>query len=141
MLDICVTVTYHTETMLINEPKWRLIIASLKHPLKSCSLVENRATIVRAGRKNISLLLKWGIKIWVENFFSLIFLWFTFYITVPPTLCTIFTILLTLWNSEQKNGLLLKLFCFSSDFDETWWSCVLQFHQVSSKLDEKQKKF
>ena len=30
---------------------------------------------------------------------------------------TIFMILLTLWNSEQKNGLLIKLFCFSSDFD------------------------
>ena len=61
------------------------------------------------------------------------------------TLCTIFTILLTLWNSEQKNGLLIKLFCFSSDFDETWWSCsypcVLPFHQVSSKSDEKQKSF
>ena len=57
----------------------------------------------------------------------------------------IFTILLTLWNSEQKNGLLIKLFCFSSDFDETWWSCsypcVLQFHQVSSKSKEKQKSF
>ena len=38
-------------------------------------------------------------------------------------LCTIFIILLTLWNSEQKNGLLIKLFCFSSDFDETWWNC------------------
>ena len=37
-------------------------------------------------------------------------------------LCTIFT-LLTLWNSEEKNGLLIKLFCFSSDFDETWWNC------------------
>ena len=36
------------------------------------------------------------------------------------TLCTIFTILLTLWNFEQKYGLLIKLFCFSSDFDETW---------------------
>ena len=60
-------------------------------------------------------------------------------------LCMIFTILLTLWNSEQKNRLLIKLFCFSSDFDETWWSCsypcVLQFHQVSSKSDEKQKSF
>ena len=33
-----------------------------------------------------------------------------------PALCTIFTILLTLQNSEQKNGLLTKLFCFSSDF-------------------------
>ena len=65
----------------------------------------------------------------------------------PDALCTIFTILLTLWNSEQKNGLLIKLFRFSSDFDETWWSCsyscvyVLQFHQVSSKSDEKQKSF
>ena len=28
--------------------------------------------------------------------------------------------LLTLGNSEQKNGILIKLFCFSSDFDETW---------------------
>ena len=38
-----------------------------------------------------------------------------------------------------------KIFCFSSDFDETWWSCsypcVLQFHQVLSKSDEKQKSF
>ena len=41
---------------------------------------------------------------------------------LPYTLCTIFTIPLTLWNSEQKNGLLIKLFCFSSDFDETWWN-------------------
>ena len=53
-------------------------------------------------------------------------------------LCTIFTILLTLWNSEQKNGLLIKLFCFSSDFDDTWWNCsthwVLKLHQVSSNL-------
>ena len=59
-------------------------------------------------------------------------------------LCTIFTILLTLWNSKQKNGLLIKRFCFSFNFDETWWSCypcVLQFHQVSSKSDEKQKSF
>ena len=40
------------------------------------------------------------------------------------SLCTIFMILLTLWNSEQKNRLFTKLFfCFSSDFDETWWSC------------------
>ena len=38
-------------------------------------------------------------------------------------LCTIFTILLTLWNSEQKNRPLRKLFCFSSDFNETWWGC------------------
>ena len=61
------------------------------------------------------------------------------------SLCTIFMILLTLWNSEQETGLLIKLFCLSSDFDETWWSCsypcALQFHQVSSKLDEKQKSF
>ena len=38
-----------------------------------------------------------------------------------------------------------KNFCFSSDFDETWWRysypCVLQFYQVSSKSDEKQKSF
>ena len=63
----------------------------------------------------------------------------------PIALCTIFTIILILWNSEQKNGLLIKLFCFSSDFVETWWSCsthcVLQFHTVSSKSDEKQKSF
>ena len=36
----------------------------------------------------------------------------------PYSLCTIFKILLTLWNSEQKNGLLIKLFCFSSKLDE-----------------------
>ena len=42
----------------------------------------------------------------------------TWYVT--SALCTIFIILLTLSNSEQKNGLLIKLFCFSSDFDETW---------------------
>ena len=56
-----------------------------------------------------------------------------------------FATLLTLWNSEQKNGLLIKLFCFTSDFDETGWNCstywVLQLHQVSSKSDEKQKSF
>ena len=33
----------------------------------------------------------------------------------PVALCTILTILLTLWNCEQKNGLLIKLFYFSSD--------------------------
>ena len=38
-------------------------------------------------------------------------------------LCTIFMIPLTLWNSVQKNRLLIKLSCFSSDFDETWWNC------------------
>ena len=42
-------------------------------------------------------------------------------------LCTIFTILLTLWNSEQKNRLLIKLFCFSFDFDETWWNCSIHW--------------
>ena len=31
----------------------------------------------------------------------------------------IFTILLILWNSEQKNRILKKLFCFSSNFDKT----------------------
>ena len=45
----------------------------------------------------------------------------------PPSpylpLYTIFTFLLTLWNSEKKNGLFKKLFCFSTDFDETWWNC------------------
>ena len=65
--------------------------------------------------------------------------------TLAMALCTIFTILLTLWNSEQKNGLLIKLFCFSSDFNETWESCtypcVIKFHQVSSKSNEKQKSF
>ena len=57
----------------------------------------------------------------------------------------IFTILLTLWNSEQKNRPLIKLFCFSSDFDATCWSwstyCVLQLHQVWLKSDEKQESF
>ena len=73
------------------------------------------------------------------------YLFWSRYVTCPIALCMIFTILLTLRNSEQKNGLLIKLFCFSSDFDETWWSCsypcVLQFHQVSSKSEEKQKSF
>ena len=63
----------------------------------------------------------------------------------PVPLCTIFTILLTLWNSEQKNWLLIKLFCVSFDFDETWWSFsypyVLQFHQVSSNSDEIKTRF
>ena len=67
------------------------------------------------------------------------------YIWSTAVLCTIFTILLTLWNSEQKNRPLKKLFCFSSNFDETWWNCstqlVLQLRQVSSKSDEKQKSF
>ena len=58
----------------------------------------------------------------------------TYYILLcPHSLCTIITILLTLWNSEQKNGLLIKLFCFASDFDK--------FHKVSSKSDKKQKSF
>ena len=47
---------------------------------------------------------------------------------------------LKFWTEKRA---IIKLFCFSSDFDETWWSCsthfVLQFHQISSKLDEKQK--
>ena len=34
---------------------------------------------------------------------------------------TIFTILLTLWNSEKKNGLLIKLFLFFIWF---WWNLV-----------------
>ena len=34
-------------------------------------------------------------------------------------LCTIFMILLTLWNSKQKNGLLIKLFLFFIWF---WWN-------------------
>ena len=58
-------------------------------------------------------------------------------------LCMIVMILLPLWNSEQKNGLLIKLFWFSSDFDETWWNCstrgYLQLHQGSSKSYKKQK--
>ena len=65
---------------------------------------------------------------------------------IDNSLCMIFTILLTLWNSEPKKLLKIKLFCFSSDFDATWWSCsthyVLQLHrQVSLKSDEKQKSF
>ena len=38
-------------------------------------------------------------------------------------LCTIFTILQTLWNSEQKNGLLIILFGLLSHFNETFWNC------------------
>ena len=56
------------------------------------------------------------------------------------SLCTIFTILLTLWNSEPKKLLKIKLFGFSSDFDETWWSCSIhmyykftKFHQIRMK--------
>ena len=44
------------------------------------------------------------------------------------------------WHFEilnWKNLLKIKLFCFSSNFDATWWSCsthcVLQFHQFSLK--------
>ena len=51
-------------------------------------------------------------------------------------LCTIFTILLTLWNSEEKNGLLINLFCFSSDFDETWWSCSTQVYYNFAKFPQ-----
>ena len=43
----------------------------------------------------------------------------------------------------EKWAILGKNFWFSSDFDETWWSCsypcVLQFRQVLLKSDEKQK--
>ena len=41
---------------------------------------------------------------------------------LTDALCTIFTILLTLWNCEQKNGLLIKLF--------------LVFHPILMKLGE-----
>ena len=95
---------------------------------------------------------------WHSNIFLLLFIYFS---VIPAkfenilknvdfnsfeanTLYMIITILLelALWNSEQKNGLLIKLFLFSSDFDETWWSCsVLQFHQALSKSDEIQKSF
>ena len=38
-----------------------------------------------------------------------------------------------------------KLFCFSFEFHEYWWSCshlcVIYLHQVSLNLNEKQKKF
>ena len=61
------------------------------------------------------------------------------------TQCMIFTILLTLWNSEQKKWTINKTFLFFIWF---WWNlvkcsypCVLQFYQVSSKSDEKQKRF
>ena len=40
----------------------------------------------------------------------------------------------------------MKIFCFPSDFDKTWWCCsthgrVLQHLQVSSKFDEKKNSF
>ena len=73
----------------------------------------------------------------------------------PCTLCTIFTILLTLWNSKQKNGLLIKLFCFHQnrmknkkvlliarfcvqDFKvsvESWKSSIVQHYENWSKPD------
>ena len=63
----------------------------------------------------------------------------------PPSHYVRFSRLYWHLETEQKNGLLKKLFCFSSDFDENSWSysypCVLQFHQVSSKSDERQKSF
>ena len=44
-----------------------------------------------------------------------------------------------------ENGLLIKLFCFSSDFDETWWNCsthrVRQHHKVLLNSTKKQKRF
>ena len=59
--------------------------------------------------------------------------WRTLEVMVPPK---------EIWT---ENGQLVKLFCFSSNFDETWWNCtsqwVLQLHQVLWKLDEKQKSF
>ena len=49
---------------------------------------------------------------------------------------------LKIWTEKRAIN---KTFLFLSDFDETWWSCsthcVLRFHQVSSKSDEKQKSF
>ena len=56
------------------------------------------------------------------------------------SLCTIFTILLTLWNSEQKNRLLINLLCFSSDFDETWWSCSTHGYYKFTKFHQNQMK-
>ena len=55
-------------------------------------------------------------------------------------LCTIFTILLTLWNSEQKNGLLKKLFCFSSDFDKTRWGCSIHGYYNFTKFHQNRMK-
>ena len=51
----------------------------------------------------------------------------------PFALCKIFTIRLTLWNFEQKNGLLIKLFCFLSNFDESWWNCSTHGYQNEMK--------
>ena len=52
---------------------------------------------------------------------------------MAKALCTIFTILLTLWNSEHKNWLLIKLFCFSSDFDTHVYYNFTNFHQNRMK--------
>ena len=67
--------------------------------------------------------------------------WYVLYQGRGIALCTIFTILQTLWNSEQKNAMLIKLFCFSSNLDETWWNISTHeeqpLRQVSSKSEEK----
>ena len=65
-----------------------------------------------------------------------------------PRACTMYdfhnsTDTLKFWT--EKQAIYKTFYCFSSDFDETWWHCstqwVLQLHEVSSKLDEKQKSF
>ena len=50
------------------------------------------------------------------------------------------------WIKNSKNGLLLNLFGFSSDFDETLWSCRLTVHMCTTtstsliKIELKTKK-
>ena len=39
-----------------------------------------------------------------------------------------------------KNGLLINLFCFSSDFDETWWSCRTNVYYDFTKFHQKRIK-
>ena len=81
------------------------------------------------------------LKFWTEkrainkSFFGLDF----FKFSGPLSLCMIFTILLRLWNSEQKNGLLIKR-CFSSDFDETWRNCSTHGNYNFTKFHQNQMK-
>ena len=64
----------------------------------------------------------------------------------PLTLCTIFTILLTHWNSEQENGLLIKKIVFCPIIMIKLGQIVAHmdnynFTKFHQKLDEKQKTF
>ena len=44
------------------------------------------------------------------------------------------------WFKNTKNGPLINLFCFSSNFDETWWSCSTPMCTSFIKIGWKTKK-